>query len=103
MTMDAEKIGTGLKRVRRRRMYLWMVSLAYVPLMLTTLVLTHSNKALTAVFCIWVVFLCRAVLPVAFVLCPRCGDRFHMKGFFPYYGRSCLHCGLHINADRKTG
>ena len=103
MTMDSDKIGSGLRRIRRRRLYLWLVSLAYVPIMLLTRELTHSNRALAVVFCIWIVFLCKAVLPVAFVLCPRCGNCFHMKGFFPLYLRRCLHCGLHINADKKTG
>jgi hypothetical protein len=96
------KISSGLRRIRRRRWYLWLVSLAYVPIMWITLQWTHSNKALVVVFIIWIVFLCKAVLPVAFVLCPRCGNYFHMKGFFPLYRRRCLHCGLPINADKKT-
>lgn len=101
MTSDESGISSGLRRIRRRRIYLWLVSLAYVPIMLTTLELTHSNHVLAVVFVIWLIFLCRAVLPVAFVLCPRCGNRFHMKGFFPSYRRRCLHCGLHITADKK--
>ncbi|HTP65606.1 MAG TPA: hypothetical protein VMJ66_09480 [Geobacteraceae bacterium] len=101
MNVDAEKIGTGLRRIRRRRWYLWLVSLAYVPIIWMTLVLTRSNRAVAVVYCIWIVFLAKAVLPVAFVLCPRCGNRFHMKGFFPRYRRRCLHCGLHITADKK--
>ncbi len=103
MTTDESRLSTGLQRIRRRRWYLWLVSLAYVPIMWITLVTTRSNRALAAVFVIWIVFLCKAVLPVAFVLCPRCGNRFHMKGFFPLYLRRCLHCGLHINADKKSG
>ena len=102
MTTDQSRIGPGLRRIRRRRRYLWLVSLAYLPIMLITLKVTHSNRALAAVFVIWIVFLCKAVLPVAFAVCPRCGNYFHMKGFFPLYLRRCLHCGLHINADRKS-
>jgi len=102
MTTELSEIGPGLARIRRRRRYLWLVSIAYVPIMWITLKWTHSNKALGVVFVIWVVFLCKAVLPVAFVFCPRCGNYFHMKGFMPLYLRRCLHCGLHINADKKT-
>ncbi len=103
MTTDLSRIGTGLRRIRRRRWYLWLVSLAYVPIMLITRAWTHSDRALAAVFAIWIVFLCKAVLHVAFVLCPQCGNYFHMKGFFPIYRRRCVHCGLHISADKKPG
>jgi hypothetical protein len=99
--MEKESLESGLRRIRRRRCYLWMIAAAYLPLMGMTMALTHSNRALIAVYCIWVVFLAKAVLPVAFVLCPRCGKRFHMKGFFPRYGRKCVHCGIHINADKE--
>lgn len=103
MTTDVSEIGSGLRRIRRRRKYLWLVSLAYMPIMWITLKMTYSHQALAVVYVIWIFFLCKAVLPVAFALCPRCGNYFHMKGFFPVYLlRKCLHCGLHISADKKS-
>lgn len=101
MSEDFSAIGIGLKRIRRRRWVLWSVALVYLPEMLITLKLTHSGFALGVVFVIWFVFLCYAVVPVAFSLCPRCGNYFHMKGLMPVYLRRCLHCGLHICADKK--
>ncbi len=84
-------------------MCLWLVIISYVPMMYMTLKWTHSDKALAVVFVIWLVFLIKAVLQTAFAICPRCGNYFHIKNFHPrYLMRRCLHCGLHINAD-KTG
>jgi hypothetical protein len=103
MTTDSLHFGPELGRIRACRICLWLVALSYVPMMFMTFKWTHSDTALGAVFVIWLVFLCRAVLQVAFARCPRCGNYFHIKNFFPsYLQRSCVHCGLHINADKNS-
>jgi hypothetical protein len=103
MTTAASEIGSGLGRIRCCRMSLWLVSLSYAPMMFITYKWSHSDTALAVVFVIWIVFLCRTVLQVAFSICPRCGNYFHIKNFFPsYLIRRCLHCGLHINADKSS-
>lgn len=103
MMTDPSPIGSELKRIRTYRRCLWLVGLCYVPMMLITSKWNHSDRALAVVFVIWIFFLCRAVLQVAFAICPRCGNYFHIKNFFPnYLMRRCLHCGLHINGDNKT-
>ena len=103
MMTDPSNIGSELGRIRASRMCLWLVGLSYVPMMFMTSRWTHSDTALGGVFVIWIVFLCRAVLQVAFAICPRCGNYFHIKNFFPsYLMRRCVHCGLHINADKNS-
>jgi hypothetical protein len=32
--------------------------------------------------------------------CPRCGNYFHLHGMTLLILRKCLHCQLHINADK---
>lgn len=101
MAADRLIIGSELGKIRSNRMCLWLVIICYVPMIYITYKWNHSDKALAVVFVIWIVFLCKAVLQAAFVVCPRCGNYFHIKNFFPLYLRRCLHCGLHINADKK--
>ena len=101
MIEDNSDIGAGLRILRRKRWVLWSVTLAYLPQMWITHKMTHSRVALGVVFSIWFAFLCYAVIPVAFAICPRCGNFFHMKGIMPLYLRKCLHCGLHICADKR--
>ena len=101
MVEDSPGIGDELRILRKKRWVLWSVALLYLPQMWITVKLTHSNFAIYVVFVIWCVCLCYAVLPVAFAICPRCGNFFHMKGFMPRYLRRCLHCGLHICADKR--
>jgi len=99
--IEADKIGPALRIIRRRRWYLWIVILAYLPAMWATLKLMPLHKVLGTVFLAWFVLLFIAVLVSAIVRCPRCGNYFHMNGMTLLYLRKCLHCQLHINADRN--
>ena len=101
-SVDPAKISTGLSFIRKRRLFLWSVVAVYVPAIWITLRTTHSDRAAGTVFGIWVLLLLIAVIRAAFVICPRCGNTFHMHGFTPLYLRKCLHCGLHISADKKS-
>jgi hypothetical protein len=103
MSTDWYIIGARLRSIRRRRKLLWGVLLLYLPEIWLTLKLTHSNRIVAGVFCIWFISLWNSVMLVAFVRCPRCENYFHIKAFFPVYLRSCRHCGLHLLADKKTG
>lgn len=96
------KIEAGLRMIRRQRWLLWGVILLYLPQMWITVKLTHSNRAIGIVFGIWFIFLLKASLQVAFAECPRCGNYYHLKNFNTLYVRKCRHCGLHINADKKS-
>ena len=98
---DSTDLGPGLKKIRKRRRYLWVVILIYMPAMYTTLRFTQSYKSTAVVFVIWVILLLIFATWAACARCPRCGNYFHMHGMTLLYLRKCLHCQLHINAGRK--
>lgn len=100
-TGDGTEFEAGLRVIRRRRWYLWGVILVYLPAMWTTLQLTPSRRAVAAVFAVWFVLLLITATVSAIARCPRCGNYFHMHGMTLFYFRTCLHCQLHINADKK--
>jgi hypothetical protein len=93
--------GPGLKKIRKRRRFLWVVILAYLPVMWTTLRLTGSFNVTAAVFVVWIILLCVFATFAACARCPGCGNYFHMHGMTFLLLRKCLHCQLHINADKR--
>jgi hypothetical protein len=101
-TVDPITLAPQLAALRKRRWFLWSVILVYMPAVWSTLELTHSDKATGTVFGIWVIILIIAVVKVSFAKCPRCGQMFHVHGVTPLYLRKCLHCQLHICADKKA-
>lgn len=99
--LNLPDFGPGLKKIRKRRLFLWGVILAYLPAMWTTLRLTESYKVTAAVFVVWIILLIIFTTVAACARCPKCGNYFHMHGMTLLILRKCLHCQLHINADRK--
>jgi len=95
-------IGPGLKKVRKRRWFLWGILLVYVPAIWLSLTLTRSDRITGVVFGVWLVGLIIAVFFMSTARCPRCGNYFHVHGMTPLYRRRCLHCKLHICADKKS-
>ena len=95
------EIAAGLRIIRKRRLFLWALIIVYVPAVWMSLTLTRSDRATAVVFGIWLVFLIIAVFFVTSSACPRCGNLFHMHGITPLYLRKCLHCQLHVCADKK--
>jgi hypothetical protein len=91
----------GLAKVRRRRWFLWLVLLGYLPTMWTTQQITRSFQGSLPVFFAWILLLIVAAAVSALARCPRCGNYFHVNGMALLYLRKCLHCQLPINADRK--
>jgi hypothetical protein len=102
LSVDAAKIRAGLRIVRRRRWFLWLVILVYMPAMWLTLKLSPSFGAIGTAFVVWLIALVVVALISATARCPRCGNYFHMHGMTLMYFRKCLHCQLHISADKKT-
>ena len=98
---DSAAFGAALKKVRKRRLYLWVVIIIYLPVMWTTLQLTQSYNKSAVAFVIWVILLCIAATVAALARCPGCGNYFHMHGMTLLFLRKCLHCGVHINGDKK--
>jgi hypothetical protein len=99
--LELTDFGPGLGKIRKRRWFLWAVILVYMPAMYTTLRLTQSYKATATVFVVWIILLIIFATVAACARCPRCGNYFHMHGMTLLFLRKCLHCQLHINADRK--
>ena len=101
-TEDFSKFALGLKKLRRRRWLLWGVILVYVPLIWLAPRLTNFGCQPSRVFIVWFLFVLVSSILVASGKCPRCGKLFYIKEFALFYlRRRCLHCGLHITADKK--
>ena len=99
---DFSKFALGLSRLRRRRWFLLGVILVYVPLIWLTPRLANFGLQAGHVFIVWFLFILASSIIVATSKCPRCGNLFHIKALAPLYLRSrCLHCDLHITADKK--
>ena len=91
----------ALQRLRRRRRFLWGVVLAYLPAILAAYRFTGSVGGSMPVFFAWFVLLWVAAFAAALVRCPRCGNYFHMHGMTLLFWRRCLHCQLHVCADKR--
>ncbi len=98
-----EDLHAGLAKIRTRRRILWLSILIYVPGLLITLYLGASGSTMTKLFGAWIGLLCFAVGWATVAKCPQCGNNFHTNGptFLPV--RKCVHCGLHVTADRRRG
>lgn len=90
-----------LKRIRARRWFLWGIILVYLPAMMIALRQPNYKTWVTVVFASWIILLIIAVAFACVIRCPRCGECFHTHGptFLPF--RRCLHCALHVNADKR--
>jgi uncharacterized membrane protein YhdT len=104
--LDPQLLHRGLAKVRSRRWILWTTILIYMPGMMLGLYLQASGGTMGKLFAGWVGLLCVAVGLATVVVCPQCGNTFHTNGptFLPV--RRCVHCGLHLCADkppRSTG
>jgi hypothetical protein len=95
-------LAPGLKRLRRRRWYLWSTILIYLPLMWSTLGLSSSFQVRAAVFATWFCLLLTTALIAALARCPACGNYFHVHGMTFLCLRQCLHCQLHVCRDKKS-
>jgi len=90
----------GLNRIRIRRKIFFGVIIAYVPVMWLIHSIAPDNRTMFSAFGVWVVLLLVTCFTSAIVRCPRCGNLFHVNGMAMLYLRKCLHCQLHVNADR---
>lgn len=91
----------GLAKVRNRRWLLWATIVIYMPGLIVALDMEASSGTLAKLFALWIALLCVAVGLATVVKCPGCGNTYHTNGptFLPV--RRCVHCGLHLNADKK--
>lgn len=94
------EFGRGLRSIRRRRRYVWGIIAVYLPVMWGALRVSSFHAASIA-FGVWLLLLCICVFAAALCRCPACGNYFHMHGLTLLFCRRCLHCNLHLNADRR--
>jgi uncharacterized membrane protein YhdT len=99
--LDPAVLHQGLVKVRKSRWLLWLTIIIYVPALVIALQYHLSSGTMTKLFGLWVILLCVTVGLATVVKCPRCRKAFHTHGptFLPV--RKCVHCGLHVNADKK--
>ena len=100
--VDAVAYMETLKKTRSRRKYFFGTVLIYIPALLITHQISPTDRAMGTLFGLWVVMLIIFTLLAALSKCPRCGNYFHMNGITLLFLRKCLHCQLHINADKIT-
>lgn len=100
-TAPPDDFGPGLKIIRRRRWYLWGLIAIYLPLMLSLLERDAAFNTLATTFLLWFIAVFSIALYAAVARCPRCGNYFHMHGMTLLYLRKCLHCQLHLTADKR--
>jgi hypothetical protein len=98
---EQANMGVGLKSIRKRRWFVWGIIIIYLPAMWTVLSLSGSFGATATAFFVWLILLCVIVTIAAVARCPRCGNYFHMHGMTLLFARRCIHCQLHVNADKK--
>ena len=98
--IDSVALAQGLARVRSRRWILWATIFIYLPGLYFALEFGLAGGILAKLFWAWVGLLCVAVGLATVVKCPRCLNQFHTNGptFLPV--RKCVHCGLHLKADK---
>ena len=99
-SIESVDLSEGLAKIRNRRWLMWFVIMAYVPGLLITLEMQASASVMGWLFALWVLLLCIVVALATVAKCPRCNKPFHTNGptFLPV--RKCVHCWLHLNADK---
>jgi len=102
LAQDISILRPGLAKIRKRRWLLWFVLIIYLPTMWVTQKITHSFQDSLPVFFIWFVILLAVTAFSAVARCPRCKNYFHVNGMTLLYLRYCLHCQLHLTADKKA-
>ena len=84
-----------LAGIRLRRKFLWSVFFSYIPVIWIALKIGGDGLAI-GVGIFWLILASVGGVMVSFSLCPRCGNRFHMKGLSTSWGSQCVHCKLSL-------
>ncbi|RII29659.1 MAG: hypothetical protein CXR30_10055 [Geobacter sp.] len=101
LNLDIATYGPALRIIRKRRKVFFGTILSYIPALWITYKISPHDRSMGTVFVIWVIILTITTFWSAVATCPRCGKYFHVNGMTILYLRKCLHCQLHINADKE--
>ncbi len=95
-------IPAQLSKVKRRRRFLWILTLGYLPGVALCYSLSWCRPAAFNLGASWMALIFLASVFVTFSRCPNCGDFFHWAYLWCNpLARSCRHCGLSLNAGLK--
>ena len=97
-----EELHQGLKKIRQRRWFLWLLIICYLPMMMLAMRADNPQQMIIGAFVVWLVLLIVAVALLALVRCPQCGHCYHMNGYSFRPVRKCFYCGLPLNQDKKS-
>ncbi|WP_432821833.1 hypothetical protein [Trichloromonas sp.] len=92
----SQELPARLAGIRTRRRFLWSVFISYIPAIWFALKTGGDGLALV-VGILWLLMASAGGILVSFARCPRCGDRFHMKGISTSWGGRCVHCKLSLS------
>ncbi len=101
-TAGPEQLALGLRRIRRRRLVMYLAMVAWLPVAALVMPNAPKNIHLT-------LFFLTALPPIiAFAIwalsaCPQCGQHFFVCWpirLVPLQPTRCLGCGLRINSDK---
>jgi hypothetical protein len=97
---DPVMFGLAMRLIRRRRKYFFATIIGYMPAMYLINKLSPTFRTMATAFGVWVLILFATALYSALARCPQCGHYFHMHGMSLMYLRRCLHCQIHVTADK---
>src|SRR5947208_2908718 len=94
---DREK--KGLLEIRRKRSWMWILFLSYLPAVYVFSLFTQAENAIVVFAASWMAVFIAAAIRAGFSCCPRCHKYFYMNMrifFANAWARRCLNCGLRL-------
>jgi hypothetical protein len=101
------------RELRRRRRFLWVLFLGYIPgvaalcfLVWLAVTMTAGSKqgevACAIIALLWILAFAAAAIRLTLFRCPRCHRLFHSTWWrHNPFSHNCLHCGLAQGTDTK--
>ena len=71
---NMQELSEGLKKIRQRRLMLWLTIAAYVPAMMLSLQSEGGCNTVVKAFIVWLVILCVVVGMAVVIRCQECGN-----------------------------
>ncbi len=95
----------GLQKLRKMRTLVWVIGLGIIPWgVLTAFISVYFNcENLIHLFTFYILIASIISFINLCIKCPRCGKYFHIGKYYftNTLSRRCLHCDLHIAADKS--
>lgn len=99
-----DAIEAGLAEIRRRRLFLWVVFLLYLPVVGGFGAIVHDPILIFCLAVSWMALFAFAGWRVSQSRCPRCSNPFHRRVLYHnIFTRRCLHCKQPLRPRRAGG